>query len=160
MADDPIRSSRPDLNNNPAFKEPRTAGAERAASDGAEGTIGGQRRRSPFSIAVEELKRLIWPAERHRRLHLRLLGILGFSVILDLVAAGLLNNAEHFSASEDYSLGRAFAWTTSQMLVGGSSYPATSGHAHVAEVLLQAYGVFVIAAIAGAFASFFMEREA
>ena len=54
---------------------------------------------------------------------------------------------------------RAFAWTSSQMFVGGSSYTAQTGLGHVVEVLLQVYGVIFIAAIAGSFASFFQSSD-
>jgi hypothetical protein len=89
--------------------------------------------------------------ERHRRLHGRLLAILVLSFALDLVVALAMTFV-------DKGLGyfpRAFAWTTSQIVSGGSSYTETSGFGHVAEVFLQIYMVTVIAAVAGSFASYF-----
>ena len=97
--------------------------------------------------------------ERHRRLHARLIGILGLSLMVDLTFAAVLTFVDSFSNKPDHSFGRAFAWTSSQMLVGGSSYQTQSGGGHVAEVVLQVYGVTVIAAIAGAFASFFLRGD-
>ena len=45
------------------------------------------------------------------------------------------------------------------MLVGGSSYATQTPLGHVAEVGLQAYGVTVIAALAGSFTSFFLSAD-
>ncbi len=89
--------------------------------------------------------------ERHRRLHGRLLAILLLSFALDLIIALVMTivdkGLEYFP--------RAFAWTSSQIVSGGSSYMETSGFGHVAEVFLQIYMVTVIAAVAGSFASYF-----
>ena len=76
-----------------------------------------------FGIAWDELKGLIGNSERHKRLQGRLIGLLTASLVLDLVIAISLTYADSFSDKQGNSFGRAFAWTSSQMLVGGSSYP-------------------------------------
>jgi succinate dehydrogenase hydrophobic anchor subunit len=53
---------------------------------------------------------------------------------------------------------RAFAWTASQLLTGGSSLTAASPAAHALEGVLQIWAVFVIAALAGSFGAFFHRR--
>jgi hypothetical protein len=164
MADDPkTAQSQPDPTESSPI-EPRTTGVNPAETDSAEQAAGGQSQRSRtrhsrFTIAIDELKGLFGREDRHRRLHGRLIGILGLSLVVDLAFATVLTFVDSFSDKLDYSFGRAFAWTSSQMLVGGSSYQPQSGGGHVAEVLLQGYGVTVIAAIAGAFASFFQSGD-
>lgn len=147
MADDPkIQQPLPESS------EPGPTG-----SGGAEQPIGGLRLR--FKIAKKELRGLFGNEEWHRRLHGRLLGILTVSLLLDVVVSAVLFFFDSFSDKPDLNFGRAFAWTSSQMLVGGSSYTTQSWGGHIAEVLLQGYGVTVIAAIAGSFASFFLSRD-
>lgn len=97
--------------------------------------------------------------ERHRRLHGRLIGILVISLVLDVLIAFFLSLFDSFSDEPDRHFGRAFAWTSSQMLVGGSSYTPQTWGGHLVEVLLQGYGITVIAAIAGCFASFFLSSD-
>jgi hypothetical protein len=85
--------------------------------------------RSRFGIARDELKGLIGNSERHKRLHGRLIGFLTASLALDLVIAISLTYADSFSDKQGNSFGMAFAGASSQMLVGGSSYPPNSGPA-------------------------------
>jgi len=110
-------------------------------------------------IALQELRGLIGNEERHKRLHGRLIGLLAVSFLLDVVVTSLLSLFDSFSDNGSRSFPRAFAWTTSQMLVGGSSYTTPTGSGHVLEVLLQVYGIIVIAAIAGSFATFFLSSD-
>jgi hypothetical protein len=53
----------------------------------------------------------------------------------------------------------AFAWTTSQLLVGGSSYEIATAWGHAAEVIAHLYGFTVLAAAAGSFGAFFHFRH-
>jgi hypothetical protein len=94
--------------------------------------------------------------ERHRRLHGRLLAILVVSLMLDAVVALCLFSLDTFSEHGPNSRWKALGWTSSQMLVGGSSFTAQSIPGHIVEVALQVYGITVIAAIAGSFASYFL----
>jgi hypothetical protein len=123
--------------------------------EGTEQDTGGQTERPRLQIAWDEFRCLFRGKEpRHRRLHGRLIGILLLSLLVDLVASALLffAFADSFSDEGDtsiYGLYRAFAWTSSQMLVGGSSYPVKTGAGHFFEVLLQGYAVIVIARARG-----------
>ena len=108
-------------------------------------------------LAWQELRGVLFgDEERHRRLHGRLLAILGVSLVLDAVVALCLFRFDTFSDDGHRSLWKALGWTSSQMLVGGSSFTAQSIPGHLVEVALQVYGVTVIAAIAGSFASYFL----
>jgi hypothetical protein len=117
---------------------------------------------SRYQIAKHELACVVRGTEpRHKRLHGRLMAILGVSLAVDFAVTGVLffMVVDSFSEKSGPSLWRTLAWTSSQMLVGGSSYPPQTGAGHFFEVLLQGYGVTVIAAIAGAFASYFLSGD-
>jgi hypothetical protein len=170
MADNSKIQGSPSDPNGPNLTGSSTAkesGAEQDDSeqDGTEQDTDGQDERPRYQIALDELRCLFRGKEpRHRRLHGRLLAILVVSLLVDLAATALLSFVfvDSFSDEGDtsiYGLYRAFAWTSSQMLVGGSSYPPKTGAGHIFEVLLQGYGVTVIAAIAGAFASYFLSGD-
>jgi hypothetical protein len=160
----PSDSKGPNLTGSNTAKE---SGAEQDDSeqDGTEQDTGGQDIRPRRQIAWDEFRCLFRGKEpRHRRLHGRLLAILVVSLLVDIAATALLSFVfvDSFSDEGDtsiYGLYRAFAWTSSQMVVGGSSYPVQTGAGHFFEVLLQGYGVTVIAAIAGAFASYFLSGD-
>lgn len=96
-------------------------------SGSAEPDAGGRTDASRFKIARDEFRGLFGSQPRHRRLHGRLIGILTLSLVLDVVIAFVLVWFDSFSDKPGRSFGRAFAWTSSQMLVGGSSYAAQSG---------------------------------
>ena len=169
MADDSnIQRSLSDLNRRSltGSGSPEESAAEHDYKQGATAQdIGDQEERPRYRIAWDEFKYLFCGNQaRHRRLHGRLIGILVLSLLVNFAATGLLSFifVDSFSEKPDtsiYRVARAFAWTSSQMLVGGSSYPPQTGAAHFFEVLLQGYGVTVIAAIAGAFASYFMSGD-
>jgi hypothetical protein len=90
--------------------------------------------------------------ERHRRLHGRLLAVLAVSFALDLVIASVLFLVDKGLGR---NFGRAFIYTTEQIVTGGSSFSVTSWWGHSIEVFLGIYMVTVVAAIAGSFASYF-----
>jgi hypothetical protein len=107
-----------------------------------------------------ELRDLFRPTNRtktHKRLRARLLMLLIASLIFDIVLSVLV----WLFAKGDSVNGilPAFAWTTSQLLVGGSSFQIKSGWGHVAEVMAHLYGFTVLAAAAGSFAAFFHLRH-
>jgi hypothetical protein len=103
--------------------------------------------------AWKEFKDLfVGKEERHRRLHGRLLAVLVLSLILDIVIAFVLYLADYHGL---HYFPRALAYTTEQIVSGGSSYMIMTGWAHVIEVFLDIYMVTVIAAVAGSFASYF-----
>jgi 3-isopropylmalate dehydratase small subunit len=76
--------------------------------------------------------------------------------LIDLLLAAFANalNEEDLS-----SFWRAFAWTTSQLLAGGSSFGVKSSWGHFLEIVLQLWGITVVAALAGSFAAFFHRRS-
>ena len=90
--------------------------------------------------------------ERHRRLHGRLLAVLVLSLALDLVMATMLFLVDQGMGR---NFGRAFIYTTEQIVTGGSSFSMTSWWGHGIEVFLGIYMVTVVAAVAGSFASYF-----
>jgi hypothetical protein len=94
--------------------------------------------------------------ERHRRLHGRLLAVLVLSLILNLAIATVLVFVDN-KGGVYHNFGRAFVYTTEQLLAGGSSFAisTTSWWAHGLEVFLDIYMVTVVAAVAGSFASYF-----
>jgi hypothetical protein len=94
--------------------------------------------------------------ERHRRLHGRLLAVLGLSFILDFVVATVLFFVDD-KGGVYHNFGKALVYTTEQLVTGGSSFPIsiTSWWAHGLEVFLDIYMVTVVAAVAGSFASYF-----
>src|SRR5262249_18469847 len=131
---------------------PNKSGSAKRGEGRSRGFVGGLRAR--FVIAGTELAGVLFGNEkRHQRLHGRLIGLLTATLLLDFLIAGLLYNFDSFSDKPFHDFGRAFAWTSSQMLVGGSSYTPPAHAGHILEVVLQVYAIIVIAAIAGSFAS-------
>jgi hypothetical protein len=110
-------------------------------------------------IALQELRELFTGREdRHRRLHGRLLAVLVLTLVLDVLTSALMWSLETTTDGLNRSVWKAFLWTSSQMLAGGSSLQASSVMGHVIEVVLQMYMVTVVAAVAGSFASYFAQR--
>jgi voltage-gated potassium channel len=110
----------------------------------------------------EELRRLITWGERHRRLLARLLIALGLSVIVDAVCATLMWSFESgLKGSSIHDFGDALFFSTAQIVTVSSSFknPITTAGQFV-DVVLEIWGVFVLTAIAGSFASFFTSGDA
>jgi hypothetical protein len=102
----------------------------------------------------EELRRLVTWSERHERLAARVAIAIGLSLVVDFAGALLM---WHF---EIHGFGNALFFTTAQILTVSSSlkYPLT--HAgQIVDVGLEMWGVFVITAVAGSFASFFLAAD-
>ena len=105
----------------------------------------------------EELRRLITWSERHRRLLARVLIALGLSVIVDAVCATLMWSYESgLKGSDIHGFGDALFFSTAQLVTVSSSYanPVTNG-GQIVDIVIEAWGIFVLTAIAGSFASFF-----
>jgi hypothetical protein len=101
-------------------------------------------------MVLEELRRLVSWSERHRRLFSRVLIAIALSIVVDFVGALLM------WGFEIHGFGNALFFSTAQVLTVSSSlkYPVT--HAgQIVDVGLEIWAVFVITAVAGAFASFF-----
>jgi hypothetical protein len=98
----------------------------------------------------EELRRLATWSERHRRLVARIVIAAGLSLVVDFAGALLMWQFEI------HAFGNALFFTTAQILTVSSSLKNPITHAgQVVDVGLEMWGVFVITAVAGAFASFF-----
>jgi hypothetical protein len=105
----------------------------------------------------EELARLGGYQERHRRLLARLILAASCSLVCFLVGTVLVYVTEHGKqGSAIHGLGDAAFFTAAQLLTISSSMPnpvTTAGR--IVDLGLEAWGVFVITAVAGSFATFF-----
>ena len=105
----------------------------------------------------EELRRLFRWEERHRRLLARLLIALGLSLVVVAIGSVLVWYYERGVKGTDiHSFGDALFFVLVQVLTVSSSLKnplSTAGK--VIDVLLEAWAVFVVTAIAGSFAAFF-----
>jgi hypothetical protein len=94
----------------------------------------------------------------HAELRSRIMGVIGLTVVLDLVAAtaGWLLERHQGEIS---TFGDALFWTTTQMLTVSSQFPnpLTTG-GKLLDVALEVYALVVVTSVAGAFASFFHRR--
>jgi hypothetical protein len=101
-------------------------------------------------MVVEELRRLVTWSERHRRLVARIVIAIGLSLVIDFAGALLMWRFEI------HGFGNALFFATVQVLTVSSSLKNPVTHAgQVVDVGLEVWAVFVITAVAGAFASFF-----
>ena len=109
----------------------------------------------------EELRRLITWGERHRRLLARLLIAFGLSALVDAVGATLMWSYESgLKGSSIHGFGNALFFSTVQIVTVSSSYanPLTNA-GQIVDVVLELWGIFVVTAIAGSFASFFLSGD-
>lgn len=109
----------------------------------------------------EEVRRLITWGERHRRLLARVMIAFCLSAVVDVVCAMLMWSFESgLKGSSIHGLGDAFFFSTVQILTVSSSLtnPVTSA-GKVVDVVLELWGIFVVTAVAGSFASFFMSGD-
>jgi hypothetical protein len=106
----------------------------------------------------EELRRLVHWSERHRRLLARILIAFGLSVVIDLACATLMWSFESgVKGSQIHGFGDAVFFATVQILTVSSQLqnPVTSA-GKIVDVLLEFWAIFVVTAVAGSFASFFL----
>lgn len=110
----------------------------------------------------EELRRLITWSERHRRLLARLIIAIGLSVVVDAVCATLMWSYERgLTGSNIHGFGDALFFSTAQLVTVSSSYKNPVTHAgQIVDVVIEVWGIFVLTAIAGSFASFFTSGDA
>ncbi len=97
----------------------------------------------------------------HEHLRSRLLYVLVATVLLDAGASVLIFLFErHAAGTEITSPGDAVFWTSTQLLTVSSQLPnPISTPARVLDVLLQAYAISAVAALAGSFGAFFHRRS-
>lgn len=109
----------------------------------------------------EELRRLVTWSERHRRLLARVVIALCLSVAVDLVCAALMWSFEsHAKGSQIHGFGDALFFATVQILTVSSQLqnPVTSA-GRVVDVFLELWAIFVVTAVAGSFAAFFLSGD-
>jgi hypothetical protein len=110
----------------------------------------------------EELHRLTRWSERHRRLLARLLIAIALTAVVDVVAGLVVWHYESgLKGSDIHGFGDALFFSTVQVLTVSSSLknPITT-QGKVLDVLLEAWAVFVVTAVAGSFAAFFQSGDA
>jgi len=113
--------------------------------------------RNLTALVGEELMRIATWEERHRRLVARLVIALGLSAIVDIVGGVLAWQFEAgVKGSDIHGFGDAIFFSTVQLLTISSSLknPVTAA-GKVLDVVLEAWAIFVVTAIAGSFAAFF-----
>ena len=110
----------------------------------------------------EELAHFTTWGDRHRRLIARLTIVALLTLIVDAVGTILIYLAERNAAnSEITSLGDALFFTTVQLLTISSQMPnPVTGPGRIVDVGLEIFALFVVTALAGAFASFFLHVAA
>lgn len=109
----------------------------------------------------EELRRLVSWGERHRRLLARLVLVFLLTVFVDAVGAVLAWQFEEgVKGSDIHSFGDAAFFSTVQLLTVSSSLmnPVTAA-GKVLDVVLEAWAVLVVTAVAGSFATFFQSGD-
>jgi hypothetical protein len=136
------------------------------ASDGPPGhhrTPLAQLRRPEGDSAVirEELARLFTVGERHRRLFARLVLAFGLSVVVFVIGTVLIWVFETGQKGGDiHGFGDAAFFCSVQLLTVSSSMtnPLTPA-GKVIDVVLEAWAIFVVTAVAGSFATFFSSGD-
>lgn len=109
----------------------------------------------------EELRRLTTWSERHRRLLARIAIAFLLSVVVDLVGAALMCTFESgLKGSGIHDYGDAVFFATVQILTVSSQIqnPLTSA-GQIVDVVLEFWAIFVVTAVAGSFASFFLSGD-
>jgi hypothetical protein len=112
-------------------------------------------------MVAEELRRLVTWSERHRRLLARVMIAFALSALVDLTCAALMCVFESgLKGSGIHGFGGAVFFATVQILTVSSSLknPVTQA-GQVVDVVLEFWGIFIVTAVAGSFASFFMTGD-
>jgi hypothetical protein len=96
----------------------------------------------------------------HRHLRSRLAFVFVMTIAVDAVASVLIFVFERHAAGTDITtLGDAVFWTSTQLLTVSSQLRnPISTPARVLDVVLQAYAISAVAALAGSFGAFFHRR--
>ena len=110
----------------------------------------------------EEVGRLCTIEERHRRLASRLALLFLATIVVDLAGAVAMYALERSArGTQVTTFGQALFFTTAQVLTISSSLanPVTA-LGRVVDLLLELWGVLVVAGTAGAVATFFLTSDA
>ena len=108
-----------------------------------------------------ELSRLFRYEERHTRLFARMILAFACSTVVFVVGTLLVDLTESGAKGSDiHGLGDAAFFTAVQLLTVSSSMPnPVTAVGKVVDVVLEGWGIFVITAIAGSFATFFRSGD-
>jgi bifunctional ADP-heptose synthase (sugar kinase/adenylyltransferase) len=112
-------------------------------------------------VIREEIGRLLMVEERHRRLLARILIAVGLTLTVAIVGSVLIYLFEKGKKGSDvHGVGDAIFFTLVQLLTVSSSLknPVTTA-GKVVDVVLEAWAIFVVTAVAGSFASFFSSGD-
>jgi hypothetical protein len=112
-------------------------------------------------VIREELRRLFTWEERHRRLAARLIIATALSLLVLAAGSVLIWAFESGKKGGDiHGFGDAIFFTAVQLLTVSSSLtnPVTTA-GKVIDVVLEAWAIFVVTAVAGSFASFFSSGD-
>jgi hypothetical protein len=112
-------------------------------------------------VVRDELGRLATWSERHRRLLSRLVIVFLLTLLVDAAGAVLAWRFEEgVKGSDIHSFGDAAFFSTVQILTVSSSLmnPVTAA-GEVLDVVLEAWAVLVVTAVAGSFATFFQTGD-
>jgi hypothetical protein len=112
-------------------------------------------------VIREELKRLFTWQERHRRLAARILIAFGLTLVVFAIGSVLIWIFESgVKGGGINGFGDAVFFTAVQLLTISSSItnPLTVG-GKIVDVVLEAWAIFVVTAVAGSFASFFSSGD-
>lgn len=102
----------------------------------------------------KELRRLVTWSEHHERLLARVAIAVGLSLVVDFVGALLMWRLEI------HAFGDALFFATVQILTVSSQMPNPVTHAgQIVDVCLELWAIFVVTAVAGSFASFFLAGD-
>jgi len=105
-------------------------------------------------VIGEEFRRLVTWSERHERLVARVVIAVALSLVVDFVGALLMWWFEF------HAFGNALFFTTVQILTVSSQMPNPLTHAgQIVDVCLELWAIFVVTAVAGSFASFFLAGD-
>jgi hypothetical protein len=113
------------------------------------------------AVIREELARLFTVEERHRRLFARLLIAFGLSIVVFIAGTVLIWVFESGQKGGDINgFGDAAFFCSVQLLTISSSItnPLTPA-GKVVDVVLEAWAIFVVTAVAGSFATFFSSGD-
>ena len=96
----------------------------------------------------------------HSHLRDRIVAIVFFTVVVDLIASvAILMLERHAAATEITNFGDSIFWVTTQLLtVSSQLHNPITPTARVIDVVLQAIAISVVASLAGSFAAFFHRR--
>lgn len=135
---------------------------ERPALLGSRPAIVSVRCRGDTRIVIrEELGRLFSVGERHRRLFARFIIAAGLTLVIAAIGSVLTDIFESGKKGGDiHGFGDAVFFTLVQLLTVSSSIknPVTTA-GKVVDVVLEAWSIFVVTAVAGSFASFFTSGD-